>query len=360
MKVLFQNREDALDSWGGDTTQMIETKNHLEKLGVDVELGLEDTPNLNNYDIVHIFNTQFSEYGLRQVLNAQKYGVPVALSTIYWDLKYALDKERYLYSQLSSVRKAAGINKNIPYIAEKILGFLNRKENLIEAMLKESDILLPNSYAELEIIAQSFKMPQVRGKSLVVPNGVSIPNFNQFDQSKLNDIPVSEDYVLEVGFLKFAKGQLNLIKALFDHPEIPLIFVGAGLEDFYRKKCVELGEKRGNTYFLGKIPHKNIYPYYYNAKVHALPSFRESPGLATLEAGLFETNCVVSMHGPISEYFGFDVFCCDPSNISSIKNAVLDAWEKPKNNKLKKRIIKNFTWEKAARKTLEAYQHILQ
>ena len=71
---------------------------------------------------------------------------------------------------------------------------------------------------------------------------------------------------------------------------------------------IKLGKKRGNTFFLGEISHDDIYPYYSKAKVHVLPSFRESPGLSTLEAAVFGVNCVVSFHGPVAEYFGLDIF----------------------------------------------------
>ena len=46
MNVLFQNREDVFENWGGDTTQMVETKDNLIKLGVNVDINLETDPNL--------------------------------------------------------------------------------------------------------------------------------------------------------------------------------------------------------------------------------------------------------------------------------------------------------------------------
>ena len=91
-----------------------------------------------------------------------------------------------------------------------------------------------------------------------------------------------------------------------------------------------------------------MHHFYSRAKVHALPSLSETTGLSTLEAAICGINCVVSIHGPITEYFGFDAYICDPKNVNSIKNAVLDAWNNPKSNKLKNRILSKFTWEKAA------------
>ena len=104
-----------LKKWGGDTTQMVETKKHLEKnYDVNIEISLEPNPDVSNYDLVHVFNIQQSEYGLKQVLNAKYNEKPLALSTIYWDLHYSLNaKEVYLYSEHHLVRLLAKINQNI-------------------------------------------------------------------------------------------------------------------------------------------------------------------------------------------------------------------------------------------------------
>lgn len=359
----MQNRKDSFHNWGGDTTQMMETKSHLEKLGVNIEVDLSTNPNLDKYDLVHIFNIQHPKYGIKQLENAKKNDKPVVVSTIYWDLSYAHNsKENHLYSNIKIVRTVAKLNLNIPHIGFKVLYLKKRIEEkkITKIMLSEADMILPNSYAELEIIINKFKLPQIREKSLIVPNGISKSKLEEFHlSSKLKTFEFPDEYVLEVGHVGTWKGQLKLIESLLDYPEIPLVFVGRGLDGPYGKKCIKLGEKRGNTFFTGKIPHDEVYAHYKKAKIHALPSLRESPGLSTLEAAAFGANCVVSIHGPINEYFGFDAFYCEPLNVDSIQNAVLKAWKSPKNNKLKKRVLNHFTWDNAAEITLQAYNQLL-
>lgn len=368
MRVLFQNRADALKRWGGDTTQMVETKKHLEELGLTIDINLEPEPDLKGYDIVHIFNIQTAEYGIRQLLNAKRNHLPVALSTIYWDMKHIIQGEdQYLYSSLRLVRSLAGINKFIPIILGKLYFWnSNRKKNYFaKTMLNEADILLPNSYSELEIIVQQFRMPELRAKALTVPNGVSdliLCSANPKKQGIKKDIfgnILPEEYVLEVASISIVKGQLKIIKALSNHSEIPLVFVGRGLSSYYGEECIKAGIKRGNTYFINEVSHEQICNYHKNAKVHVLPSLRESPGLASLEAAICGANCVVSFHSPVSEYFGFDAFCCNPCDINSIKDAILRAWNAPPNMNLKTRILSNFTWRNAALATLEAYNCII-
>ena len=83
MKVLFQSRKTLYSVPGGDTTQIMKTKEYLEKLGVAVDVSLELTPDVSKYDIVHVFNLMRPQELYLQVKNAKKYEKRVALSTIY-------------------------------------------------------------------------------------------------------------------------------------------------------------------------------------------------------------------------------------------------------------------------------------
>lgn len=360
MKILFQNRPDALKNWGGDTTQMMETKRHLEDLGLTVDINLDLEPDLKGYDLVHIFNIQTADYGMRQLLNAKHQGIPVTLSTIYWDMRHiAREQERFLYHPSFSVRALAKIHVGIPYLISKLnfkRAYRTKKVNqAIKVMLQKADLILPNSHAELEILAQLFNMPDLRGKAVVVPNGVD-PALKTAT-GMTTSLP--GEYVLQVGRIETIKGQMKLIKALYDFPEIPLVFVGRVLEPYYAQECFRLGEKRGNTFFIDEVPHNQMPVYYAKARVHALPSLRESPGLVTLEAAIWGAQCVVSFHAPIAEYFGLDMFCCNPSDVDSIKKAVFKAWNSSPDGSLKERILNSFTWEEAARNTFKAYSYIL-
>ena len=56
MKVLFQTRTNLFDAPGGDMVQMLKTKEFLEKRGVQIDISLDFEPNLEDYDLVHLFN----------------------------------------------------------------------------------------------------------------------------------------------------------------------------------------------------------------------------------------------------------------------------------------------------------------
>lgn len=362
MKVLFQNWRDLSAQWGGDTTQLVETKNALALLGVEVDISAEQTPDLSGYDLVHVFNIQRADYSLAQVLNAKRQGVPVLVSTIYWDMRHILASNEYFeYVTNPEARLLGKISPCLPrlYINARTYPRRHRTCEFGRRMLAEADLLLPNSYAEMEILALLFKMPEVRAKSAIVPNAVRAelsegePSIEGF-----SDLPPR--CVLEAGTYDPVKGQLHLIRAMMDRPEIPLVFVGNNLNSPYGDACRKLGKSRGNTFFFPHVSHEEMGGFYRRAKVHALPSLRESPGLSTLEAAMYGANCVVSFHGPILEYFGTDAWVCDPTDDLSIRRAVLDSWLAEPNTGLAERIKASFTWEHAAAATFEAYKRVLK
>ncbi len=92
------------------------------------------------------------------------------------------------------------------------------------------------------------------------------------------------------------------------------------------------------------------------AKVHALVSWMETPGLSSLEAGAMDCNIVVTKKGDTQEYFENFAYYCEPDDVNSIKTALDLAYNNPVNSDLKRKILNQYTWEKTAEKTLEAYQ----
>ena len=61
MKVLFQSRKTLFSAPGGDTTQILKTKEYLEKLGVEGEVSLELTPEVVSEIDRKAFNTYKKE-----------------------------------------------------------------------------------------------------------------------------------------------------------------------------------------------------------------------------------------------------------------------------------------------------------
>ena len=93
-------------------------------------------------------------------------------------------------------------------------------------------------------------------------------------------------------------------------------------------------------------------------EVHALVSWCETAGIATLEAAAAGAKIVVADRGAEVEYFGDDAEYADPADPDSIRAAVLRALARPpryRADTLDERIRRR-TWQYGAQETLRAYQ----
>jgi glycosyltransferase involved in cell wall biosynthesis len=114
------------------------------------------------------------------------------------------------------------------------------------------------------------------------------------------------------------------------------------------------------VHFIGSVPPEELPGIYRLAAVHALPSWRETPGLASLEAAAAGCRIVTTGIGSARDYFGEDAWYCDPPDRASIRTAVVGALAAQPSSRLRRRVLADYTWDAAARATLEAYQAALK
>lgn len=356
MNVLFLTRTSIDQLSGGDKIQILGTKQALEKLGVHVAVSSEAQPDLNNIDVVHAFNP--SQLSTAPLITAKKEGVPVVVSTIHWDMReyyramFAVNRayfsikppqffRHYVVSQLKALLYNYVWNPHI----------LRRLRNIFQ----RADLLLPNSTAEADLLIKDFGIlkehivPVVNGFEAALARGATADLFKKAHGLK--------DFVLCAGRIEYRKNQLALIEALMDEP-YPLVFIGRPFDHGYAALCYTLGKRRGNTFFIDHMDQPQLFNAYRDARVHALVSWYETPGLSSLEAGSVGTNLVVTRGGCTEEYFGSDAVYCQPKDLTSIRDAVRQAWHKPKSDVLSKRIATAYTWDEAGRQTLAAYRRV--
>ncbi len=357
MKVLMQTRAGNIKiKPGGDLIQAEKTKEYLKKIGIKTDISSDDNINLDKYNLVHIFNTIDAQDCYRFLKNAQEQKKPIAFSTIYWNMnEFAIGTST---GKLDKIRRLFGKR-----VANAVLNIKNKfslDRKLRRFVLGNSDILLPNSQSEKEVLIKDFNLsPQKLFK--IVPNAVD-DRFLQDIEIKENDFIKKygiSDFILCVGRIENRKNQVKLLEAL-KNISVPIVFVGQPKDiqpDYYRK-CQKLAKKCFKVIFVGSISHEQLPSVYAAAKVHVLPSWYETPGLTSLEAAACGCNIVTTDRGGTKEYFKDMAWYCDPNNINSIKKAVQKALKAPKTDKLKKHIKDNFTWSKAAEATLKAYKII--
>jgi glycosyltransferase involved in cell wall biosynthesis len=70
-------------------------------------------------------------------------------------------------------------------------------------------------------------------------------------------------------------------------------------------------------------------------------------------------NIVITRKGDAFEYFGDDAYYCEPESPDSIFQAVDQAAKNPVRPTLAAKVLNEFTWEIAAKKTQNAYFEVL-
>lgn len=358
------NREDAFEVIGGDTVQMERTRAALQALGVEVEV--ETRPGRINYagfDLIHVFNWQ----ELNTVLQAAgQTSIPIVLSPIFWFHTGHWFQEAAVKRPLWRAMLQILGRQNAQQVYETWQQVKFRRGPQGQALRHNLAIprqILPNSRAEARYLESiSGSRGGLLSRCTVVPNAV---DRQLYDPAPQPDSDFARrfnprDFVLEVARIQSAKNQLGLIEALFDVPA-PIVFAGqpSPYEGEYVAACHALAEKRGRVYFTGPVPPEKLPGIYALAAVHVLPSWRETPGLASLEAAASGCRVVTTSIGSTREYFGEQAWYCDPHDTRSIRRAVLQALDTPPSGSLRQRVLEQYTWEAAARATLQAYEKAL-
>ncbi len=128
----------------------------------------------------------------------------------------------------------------------------------------------------------------------------------------------------------------------------------------YLKELKVLALKRGNVEFISYIPQEEVFKHMLEAKVNVLTSWIETPGLVSLEAGYAKCNIVVSNKGSVRDYFKNYAFYCEPDDIDDIKKQTMKAMNSEFNEEFRQLIKEEYSWEKTARQTLEAYSKLIE
>lgn len=328
MRVLLQNRESCLSSVAGDSIQVIKTKEYLDKIGIFTELSCSTDKELSSYDIIHLFNLIPIEETYRQFCKARDAGKKIVLSTVYWDPEEFLNY----------------------FKEEKLKDWWQETKSLREEVLAGVDLILPNSQMELNLLNQTFaKLPP----AVVIPNAADSFFASASPQRFINRFKM-KDFVLSVGRISPRKNHLNLIKAM-KKLKLPLVLVGPINDGIYYQACRQEAAGSG-VIFIDTLSQTELASAYAAAKVHALVSWYDTPGLVSLEAALAGCAIVSTDRGSTREYFESMAYYCDPGDIDSICQAIKSAWLAPKNQKLKDIVLQKYIWEKTAAKTVEAYR----
>ncbi len=382
IKIIFFVRNDFYSQFGGDTVQVEKTRQFLlQKFNLDIKI-ICDNGNVNideDFDILHVWGINASPFLDKILENAKKNKKKIILSSIYWDVSHSLflkyfigpvlnnnlfpflEKCNKLFEYLIMVPVAA----IVPKYRKKTCYICGSKKfkKYRRSSISASDYIIPNSDEEGELLCKDIDLPydKVKDKFISIPNAVDTSKLDYECNEKI--LPQLDNFVIQAAGIEPLKNQLSVVKALMQEKEIPIVFAGAIRNEKYYNVIKKLADKRGNVYFTGRIDEKQLFDLYKRAHVHVLASFRESPGLVTIEALMNDCQIVVSeeKYCPL-KYYKFDEygFVCNPYDIKSIKKAILNSYKQPKKINLSEKYYQFFSYNNVADMTFDVYKKVLE
>ena len=357
MIIAFITRSTLYTVPGGDTVQVWQTTRFLRELGVEADICLtDDKIDYSRYDLFHFINiTRPADI----LFHTSKTGKPFVVSPVLIDYSEYDKHHRKGISGFVLRRLSANSNEYVKTIAR----WLAKKDKMrsksylfkgqqksIKYILERAAMLLPNSEAEYKKLEEEFG---IKKEYTVVPNGIDGQLFSP-DETIAKDDTV----VLCAARIEGIKNQLNLIKAL-NNSKYTLLLVGSAApnQQAYYEECRKTAAD--NIVFHDRVSQEELANYYKRAKVHALPSWFETCGLSSLEAAAMGCNLAITEKGYTREYFGNDAFYCDPADPGSIFTGIETAAKSNCNKSLQEKIFNQYTWQRSAAITLQAYKKII-
>jgi len=306
-------------------------------------LKLRDLMSRQRFDIIH--DNQTLGYGL---LLAKSLGVPI-VATIHHPI--SIDMAASLAEVKSWLTR---FRRTIFYSFLIMQGVVSRRMDRVVTVSKTS----------AEDTIRAFKLREDRVR--IVHNGVDTGIFRRLDhvEKEPNSLVIvgkTEDKKKGVPFL------LKAVQLLKDDVDVKVSVVGIqGPDDGYRTKLVQglgIGDR---VTFTGHIGADELVRLYSSAEIAVTASLYEGFGLPAAEAMACGTPVIATRAGALPEIVGeygtgILVPPADPPALAAaIKRLLAD---RPLRQRMgeaaRKRIEESFSWEVAARKTLEVYEEVL-
>jgi alpha-1,3-rhamnosyl/mannosyltransferase len=172
-------------------------------------------------------------------------------------------------------------------------------------------------------------------------------------------------YVFYLGQWKAYKNLPILLEAFArvqrTHPNCQLVIAGDDpRHPEVRQRAAALPE--GSVVLPGRLPESAVPDLYRGAALVVLPSRAEGFGLPVIEAMACGVPVICSDLPVLREIADGVALFCDPNDPAAFADAMASMLDVPSNSSLRQLGIeraRSFTWERAARQTVEAYEAVL-
>lgn len=342
MKVEFLSRPAQQN--GGDTIHLRELRRSLvANAGIEAQA--------QEPQILHFFNLGRPQYLLPRL--KRKPAPRVLISSLFaqyaladrlhsplraW-LQKGLGPEAVEY--LKSLARALRDGEKLP-----LYYWLHGHRAAIQRCLDHCHCLITATAAEYELIRRHY---HYQGLHRVIPLGIEhLPMAAPRER---------QNEVLCVARFEPLKNQLNLIKACRSlGVRLHLVGEASAQHQAYFQAC-QAAAQGAEVKFYGAQSPEFVAGLMQAVAVHALVSTFESTGLASLEALASGCRIVVNEHPIQRELFGPRAHYAEPLSPAALQNALRAALQDSSDHRTWAR--ENFSWQRAAQSTAEAYQSVL-
>ncbi len=233
--------------------------------------------------------------------------------------------------------------------------------------VKHAKKILTISQFSKNAIIEAYRVPKDR--VVVTYPGITMAKVKTQNSKVFEKYGIPAHYILSVGTIQPRKNYVRLIEAfsriLPKFADMKLVIVGK--KGWLYEESLQAPKRFGvedRVKFLDFVPEEDLAGLYEEAICLVLPSLYEGFGLPVLEAMAHKCPVVVSNVSSLPEIAGEAGIYVDPEDVGSIAQGLTQAINEHETQKESERVnkglvhIKKFSWEKAARQTLEVLEEV--
>lgn len=262
-----------------------------------------------------------------------------------------------------TTKKITTVHDMVPYLFEssvhpKIVATHKRRLNLVK---KEVDMILVDSYATKEDLMKFLEIPEEKIKVVYLAPS---EKFKYQEVEAVNPVlekyKIKKPYILSVATQEPRKNIQKLLDVFEQiqkrRPELSLVLTGKyGWGPGLRTT--------DNVIWTGYVPDEDLIALYSGCRVFAYPSLYEGFGLPILEAMACGAPVVTSNNSSMAEIAKDAAILVDPRSHSQLTRAIemvldlnMENYQKMVDASIRR--AKQYTWQKTAQETLDAYENL--
>ncbi|MBT6338477.1 MAG: glycosyltransferase family 4 protein [Desulfobacula sp.] len=305
--------------------------------GMRMKKHLRETK--KEYDIIH--DNQSLSYGIMSLAKR----MPVT-ATIHHPM--TVDRRLAVQSTKSFLKKIKAL---------RWYSFINMQKRVA----KKLSCIITVSQSSKKDIAKEFNIPESKFKT--IPIGIDTNNFYPIQTVKKQPGRIIVTNSADTP-LKGLYHLLFAIKGVLKTRQVKLVVIGSpkkngGIEKLIKK--LEIGQY---IKFTGRIDQDQFVLEYAKASLAVVPSLYEGFGLPVGEAMACRMPVICTTGGALPEVAGDAAKLVPPANAKAMETAILELLDDASQcerlaEKGYQRVLKEFTWEKTAIRTIKAYREII-